>query len=148
MTELTEQLSAELSTALTTEAMAVQRYTYFARIAEIEGHREIAQLFTELAETTSCVAHGHLDLLQPIADPATAQPIGDTRLNLASALAGGLRDADEHYPRRTAAAHAAGCADVASWLTSLAALKHTHVARINDALATVTAVAGQGSATE
>lgn len=134
MAELSKSLFADLRAAFATEAMTVQRYTYFAQVAEIEGHVEIADLFGELAESVACAAHGHIDFLQHIADPSTDSPIGETRLNLASALSGGLREATETYPRLAGTAHTEGLADVASWLETLSAHKKAQVAKIDRAL--------------
>src|SRR5437588_8962618 len=122
MPQLSESLFADLRAAFTAEAVSVLRYTYFAQVAEIEGHVEIAKLFSELAESIGCVSHGHIDLLQLVRDPATDQPIGETQLNLAASVAGELREANELYPRLTSLAHSDGHADIASWLTTLCAL--------------------------
>lgn len=134
MGELSEGLFAELRDAFRAEAETVQRYTYFAQVAEIEGHQVVAKLFGDLAESVACVAHGHLDLLGQTADPTTDQPIGETPLNLAAALTGELREADDVYTRLTSLAHNEGHADVASWLTNLSALKKAHVAKLDQAL--------------
>jgi len=131
--------AAELAAALATEAMAAQRYGYFARIAEIEGRTDAAMLFSRLAESVACVAQGHLDVLRDAADDVE-RPIGDTSTNLASAVATGLDEADSLYPRLKAAAMAEGLHDVASWLTTVMALKQAHLTRLDQALTeTVTA---------
>jgi rubrerythrin len=115
--------------------MTVQRYTYFAQVAEIEGFPEAARLFTELAESAACAAHGHLDFLRHAADPVTEQPIGDTRLNLAAAMAAELREAREFYPTLVEVAFADAHADTASWLKTMAALKASHTTRLDRLLA-------------
>lgn len=135
MVELSDALFADLRAAFIAEATTALRYRHFAQVAEIEGHVDVAKLFSELSESVACAAHGHIDLLRTVADPATRQPIGDTRLNLAAALTGDLTGFAELYPRLTANAHAAGHADVASWMSNLTALKKAHVARLRGALA-------------
>jgi rubrerythrin len=137
----TEDLLSGLRSAFAAESMTAQRYAYFAQTAEIEGMVDLARLFTELAESAACAAHGHLDMLE-YADPATGQPIGESRLNLAAAVTAALKEASEFYPGLTARAHAEGIADTASWLETLSALKKAHVARLNAAL---TALSGRHS---
>ncbi|WP_344587407.1 hypothetical protein [Actinomadura vinacea] len=130
-----ESLVADVRAALAAEAVAVQRYTYFAQVAEIEGHTEIAVLFADLAQSIGCVAHGHLDVLGDTADTADAgRDVGETRLNLATSVAGAMKDAHEGYPGLASAAYGEGRTDVASWLTTLAALKKAHVAKLDAAL--------------
>ncbi|WP_211346979.1 rubrerythrin family protein [Saccharothrix australiensis] len=132
---MTKSLLSDLRSAFAGEAMTVQRYTYFAQVAEIEGHVEVSRLFTELAESVACAAHGHVDFLLHSADPTTGRPLGETPLNVAAAVSGELHEATERYPKLVAAAHAEGMADLASWLTTLCALKKAHVAKLEQALA-------------
>jgi rubrerythrin len=129
---------AELATAFAAEAMAAQRYDYFARIAEIEGRTEAAMLFGRLAESVACVAQGHMDVLRDVGEDIE-RPVGDTSINLASAVETGLDEADSLYPRLKAAALADGLADVASWMTTVMALKQAHLARLDQALARIVA---------
>ena len=136
--ELSHSLYANLKIAFAAEAAAFQRFTYFAQVAEIEGHLELSKLFTELAESTACAAHGHIDWLQYVADPITDRPIGETHLNLAASLTSELNDGSDLYPRLAEAAHTEGMADVASWLETMCALKKAHVDRIERALAALT----------
>ncbi|MCX2924096.1 rubrerythrin family protein [Streptomyces sp. NEAU-W12] len=142
MAHLSDGLAADLRSAIAAEATAALRYTYFAQIAEVEGHTEIGQLFTELAESTRCVVHGHLDVLRDATTPGQRNDIGDTPLNVASAVVGALQDAGELYPRLASSAHAEGHADVASWLTTLTALKKRHTARFDMALTNLTGTSG------
>ena len=51
---------------------------YFARQADVEGYPEIAGLFRDTAEGEAGHAHGHLDYLREVGDPATGMPIGTT----------------------------------------------------------------------
>jgi rubrerythrin len=134
MTELSESLFAELRRAFLAEAASTQRYSYFAQIAEIEGRLDVAKLFGELAESLTCVAHGHLDYLKLSGDPVTGGPIGESDQNLAAAMLGELDEASERYPALAEAAHGEGLADVASWFETLGALKRAHVGRIKGVL--------------
>ncbi|HEX6343730.1 ferritin family protein [Umezawaea sp.] len=138
MTGPSTRLHPGLRAAFAAEAVAVVRYTYFAQVAEVEGHAEAARLFTEAARSAECAAHGHLDFLRYAGDATTDEPIGETELNVASAVSGVLRDATESYPELVAAAHAEGLADVAGWLTTVAALKNAHTAKFERVLAQLT----------
>src|SRR5438045_7856672 len=138
MADLSPAVVAGLRAAFRGEAMTASRYTYFAQMAEVEGQLGAATLFRDLAESVATAAHGHIDFLRQISDPATGRPIGETHLNLASASVGELREASDLYPRLAAAAHADGLADVASWMETLGALKRAHVAKLEAALAALT----------
>lgn len=70
------------------ESQANRRYPYFANKADIEGQNEVAALFRSTAEGETGHAHGHLDYLAIVGDPATDLPIGSSRDNLKSAVAG------------------------------------------------------------
>src|SRR6266850_6857084 len=74
-----------LKDAFAGESMANRRYLYFAKVADVEGYPEIAGNFRDTAEGETGHAHGHLDYLKKVGDPATDQPFGDTSLNLKSA---------------------------------------------------------------
>src|SRR5882724_9156765 len=75
-----------LKDAFAGESMANRRYLYFAKVADVEGYPEIAGNFRDTAEGETGHAHGHLDYLKKVGDPATDQPLGDTVLNLNSAV--------------------------------------------------------------
>ena len=77
-----------LKDAFAGESQANRRYLYFAKVADIEGYPEIASNFRETAEGETGHAHGHLDYLKEVGDPATGLPIGDTLDNLKAAVAG------------------------------------------------------------
>jgi hypothetical protein len=67
-----------LKDAFAGESQANRRYMYFAKVADVEGYPEIAANFRETAEGETGHAHGHLDYLKRVGDPATGLPIGDT----------------------------------------------------------------------
>ena len=64
-----------LKAAFAGESQAKRRYLYFAKVADIEGYPEIASNFRETAEGETGHAHGHLDYLKAVGDPATGLPI-------------------------------------------------------------------------
>jgi rubrerythrin len=87
-----------LKAAFAGESQANRRYLYFARQADIEGHPDVGGLFRDTAEAETGHAHGHLDFLKAVGDPATGKPIGDTALNLDAAVAGETFEYTEMYP--------------------------------------------------
>ena len=60
-----------LKAAFAGESMANRRYLYFAKVADVEGYPEIAGNFRDTAEGETGHAHGHLDYLKKVGDPAT-----------------------------------------------------------------------------
>src|SRR5215212_8439958 len=87
-----------LKAAFAGESQANRRYLYFAKVADVEGYPEIAGNFRETAEGETGHAHGHLDYLKQVGDPATGEPIGDTSKNLKAAVAGETYEYTEMYP--------------------------------------------------
>jgi rubrerythrin len=123
-----------LIAAFQEEAAVAHRYLYFARLADIEGRPEIAQLFRDLAEGGICNAHGCLDFLRLEGDPLTGAPIGETDRNLRASLLAETREHTERYPEMAAQAHAEGFPDIASWFETLTKLKRAHAQQIDAAL--------------
>src|SRR5438270_13758769 len=87
-----------LKSAFAGESQANRRYLYFAKQADVEGRPDIAGLFRDTAEGETGHAHGHLEYLQEVGDPATGEPIGDTEKNLKSAVAGETYEYTQMYP--------------------------------------------------
>ena len=79
------QTHQNLKDAFAVESQANRRYLYFAKIADVEGEPSVAGLFRDTAEGETGHAHGHLDYLKRVGDPATGLPIGDTEANLKAA---------------------------------------------------------------
>src|SRR5574338_1457459 len=87
-----------LKAAFAGESQANRRSLYFAAKADVEGQNDVSALFRSTAEGETGHAHGHLEYLEAVGDPATNLPIGRTRENLKAAVAG---EADEYagmYP--------------------------------------------------
>ena len=87
-----------LKAAFAGESQANRRYLYFANKADVEGQPDVAALFRSTAEGETGHAHGHLEFLEQSGDPATGMPIGSTRQNLASAVAGETHEYTDMYP--------------------------------------------------
>ena len=59
-----------LKEAFAGESQANRRYLYFAKVADVEGFPDVAGLFRDTAEGETGHAHGHLDYLKRVGDPA------------------------------------------------------------------------------
>ena len=71
---------------------------YFAQKADVEGHNDVAAVFRSTAEGETGHAHGHLEFLEEVGDPATGEPIGNTSDNLKAAIAGETHEYTDMYP--------------------------------------------------
>jgi rubrerythrin len=118
-----------LKSAFAGESQANRRYLYFAKVADIEGYPDIASNFRETAEGETGHAHGHLDYLKPVGDPATGLPIGDTIENLKAAVAGETHEYTDMYPGMAKAAREEGFAEIADWFETLAMAEKSHAGR-------------------
>jgi rubrerythrin len=118
-----------LKAAFAGESQANRRYLYFAKQADVEGHPDIAGLFRDTAEGETGHAHGHLDYIKQVGDPATGLPIGDTEANLKAAVAGETYEYTDMYPGFAATARSEGFAEVASWFETLAKAEKSHAGR-------------------
>ena len=87
-----------LKAAFAGESQANRRYLYFANKADVEGQNDVAALFRSTAEGETGHAHGHLDYLAVVGDPATDLPIGSSRDNLKAAVAGETHEYTDMYP--------------------------------------------------
>jgi rubrerythrin len=125
---------AHLKEAFAGESQANRRYLYFAKQADIEGHPDVGGLFRDTAEAETGHAHGHLDFLKRVGDPATDKPIGATDKNLAAAVAGETYEYTEMYPGMAKDARSEGFADVAEWFETLAKAEKSHAGRFQKAL--------------
>jgi rubrerythrin len=123
-----------LKEAFAGESQANRRYLYFARQADIEGYPDVGGLFRDTAEAETGHAHGHLDHLKAVGDPATDKPIGSTDKNLASAVAGETYEYTEMYPGMARSARDEGFKDVAEWFETLAKAEKSHAGRFQKAL--------------
>ena len=109
-----------LRQAFAGEAQANRRYLYFARTADIEGYPEVGGLFRDIAEAETGHAFGHMDFLDPVADPVTLVPIGRTDQNLKSAVEGKTYELTQMYPGFAKVAREEGFEELAEWLETLA----------------------------
>jgi rubrerythrin len=118
-----------LKNAFAAESQANRRYLYFAKMADVEGYPDVAGLFRDTAEGETGHAHGHLDYLKRVGDPATGLPIGDTALNLKAAVAGETHEYTDMYPGMAKAAREEGFDEIADWFETLAKAEKSHAGR-------------------
>ncbi len=123
-----------LKDAFAGESQANRRYLYFAKIADVEGYPQIAGNFRETAEGETGHAHGHLDYLKRVGDPATGLPIGDTEKNLAAAVAGETHEYTDMYPGMARTAREEGFEEIADWFETLAKAEKSHAGRFQSLL--------------
>jgi rubrerythrin len=123
-----------LKEAFAGESQANRRYLYFAKVADVEGYPDVAGLFKDTADGETGHAHGHLDFLKQVGDPATGKPIGNTEKNLASAVAGETYEYQTMYPGFAKTARDEGFAEVAEWFETLAKAEKSHAGRFDKAL--------------
>jgi rubrerythrin len=126
-----------LKDAFAGESQANRRYLYFAKIADVEGYPEIASNFRETAEGETGHAHGHLDYLRKVGDPATGLPIGDTTDNLRASVAGETHEYTDMYPGMAKTARDEGFPEVADWFETLAKAEKSHAGRFQKMLSLV-----------
>ena len=126
-----------LKAAFAGESQANRRYLYFSKQADIEGYPDVAGLFRDTAEGETGHAHGHLDYLKAVGDPATGLPIGDTQENLKAAIAGETHEYTDMYPGMAKTAREEGFSEVADWFETLAKAEKSHAGRFQKGLDSV-----------
>lgn len=124
-----------LKAAFAGESQANRRYLYFANKADVEGQTEVAALFRSTAEGETGHAHGHLDYLAEVGDPATDLPIGSSSNNLKAAVAGETHEYTDMYPGMAKTARQEGFDEIADWFETLAKAERSHANRYAKALA-------------
>ena len=127
-----------LKAAFAGESQANRRYLYFANKADIEGQNDVAALFRSTAEGETGHAHGHLEYLEQVGDPATGLPIGSSRQNLTAAVAGETHEYTDMYPGMAKSARDEGFEEIADWFQTLAKAERSHANRFQKALDVLT----------
>ncbi len=123
-----------LKDAFAGESQANRRYLYFANKADVEGQNDVAALFRSTAEGETGHAHGHLEFLETVGDPATGLPIGPTRANMTAAVAGETHEYTDMYPGMAKTARQEGFDEIADWFETLAKAERSHANRYQKAL--------------
>src|SRR5436190_17887682 len=123
-----------LKQAFSGESQANRRYLYFASKADVEGYNDVAAVFRSTAEGETGHAHGHLEYLEAVGDPATGLSIGATNSNLKAAIAGETHEYTDMYPGMAKAARGEGFEEIADWFETLAKAERSHANRFQKAL--------------
>jgi rubrerythrin len=116
------------------EAFAGESQANFAQKADVEGYNDVAAVFRSTAEGETGHAHGHLEFLEGVGDPATGLPIGGTALNLKAAIAGETHEYTDMYPGMARTARGEGFDEIADWFETLAKAEKSHAGRFQRAL--------------
>ncbi len=127
-----------LKAAFAGESQANRRYLYFAGKADVEGQNDVAAVFRSTAEGETGHAHGHLEYLEAVGDPATGLPIGSTRNNLKAAVAGETHEYTDMYPGMAKQAREESFDEIADWFETLAKAERSHANRFQKALDALT----------
>jgi rubrerythrin len=122
-----------LKAAFAGESQANRRYLYFASKADVEGHNDVSALFRSTAEGETGHAHGHLEYLEEVGDPATGKPIGKTSDNLLAAVAGETHEYTDMYPGMARTAREEGFDEISDWFETLAKAERSHAGRFQRA---------------
>ena len=123
-----------LKDAFAGESQANRRYLYFAKVADVEGYPEIAANFRDTAEGETGHAHGHLEFMEEVGDPATGEPIGSTEDNLKAAIAGETHEYTDMYPGMAKTAREEGFDEIADWFETLAKAEKSHAGKFQKTL--------------
>ena len=123
-----------LKDAFAGESQANRRYLYFAQKADVEGFNDVAAVFRSTAEGETGHAHGHLEFLEAVGDPATGLPIGETGLNLKASIAGETHEYTDMYPGMARTARQEGFDEIADWFETLAKAEKSHAGRFQQLL--------------
>ena len=133
--ELKESKTAQnLKDAFAGESQANRRYLYFAQKADIEGAPDVAAVFRSTAEGETGHAHGHLEYLEEVGDPATGEPMGETEDNLKSAIHGETHEYTDMYPGMARTAREEGFEEIADWFETLAKAEKSHAGKFTRTL--------------
>ena len=123
-----------LKDAFAGESQANRRYLYFAAKADVEGYNDVSAVFRSTAEGETGHAHGHLEHLEAVGDPATGLPIGVTSDNLKAAIHGETHEYTDVYPGMAKDAREEGFDEIADWFETLAKAEKSHAGRFQKAL--------------
>src|SRR6201984_1033147 len=126
-----------LKDAFAGETRATRRYLYFAQKADVEGFNDVSAVFRSTAEGETGHAHGHLEFLEAVGDPATGLAIGATSANLKAAIAGETHEYTDMYPGMARTAREEGFDEIADWFETLAKAERSHAGRFQRALDTL-----------
>lgn len=111
---------ANLRAAFSGESEARNKYTYYASVAKKEGYEQIAAIFLETAENEKEHAKLHYKYLDGI---------GDTKANLADAIAGENYEWIDMYATFAKQAEEEGFTEIAATFKGIAEVEKEHETR-------------------
>lgn len=133
------QTMRNLMNSFAGESQARNRYTYFAGVARKAGFEQIAALFVDTADNEkehAKVFYKHLvkhlgENYQGMVDVQASYPVvlGDTSVNLASAIAGENEEWTKLYPEAAAIADKEGFPEIAESFRQVAEAEKEHEKR-------------------
>jgi rubrerythrin len=123
-----------LKNAFAGEIQAIRPYLYLAQKAEVEDLNDVAAVFRSIGEGETGHAHGHLEYLEEVGDPATGKPIGLTGDNLKAAIASETHEYTDMFSGMARAARQEGFDEIADWFETLAKAGKSHTGRFQKAL--------------
>jgi len=123
-----------LKNAFAGEGQANCRHLYFGQKADGEGFNVVAAVFRSTAERETGHAHGHLEYLKEVDDPATGKPIGPTGDIIKAAIASETHEYTDMYPGMARVARQEGFDEIADWFETLAKAGKSHAGRFQKAL--------------
>jgi rubrerythrin len=118
-----------LSVAFARDSQANHRYLWFAQQADVEGHPAVAAIFRSIADGETGHAHGHLEFLADVGDPASGKPIGATAENLEASIAGETYESVEMFPAFARTAREEGFEAIAVWFETLTRTEQSQAER-------------------
>ena len=93
-------------------------------------------MFRSTAEGETGHAHGHLEYLEAVGDPASGKPIGGTEDNLRASIAGETHEYTDMYPGMAKTARDEGFDEIADWFETLAKAERSHAGKFQRTLDT------------
>lgn len=123
-----------LKEAFAAESQAQLRHLWFAQKAAVEGYPNSAALFRSIADGETGHAHGHLEYLAEVGDPASGEPIGDTEDNFKVSIAAKTYEYTQMYPGFAKTARDEGLDEIADWFEALARAEQRHAGRLTQGL--------------
>ena len=96
------KITKDLKAAFAGESQANRRYLYYEKIAEKEGHADIAKLFRAVAAAETVHAHSHMRILGEVKDTADIikAAIAGENYEVVTMYPEFMRDAEEEEEKR------------------------------------------------
>ena len=123
-----------LKEAFAGESQANRRYLYFAQKADVEGYNDVSTVFRSTAEGETGHAHGHLEYLEAVGEPAPGLPIGVSLLFLLAVFVGVSFVFCVLFLGLAKQAREEGFSEIADWCETLAKAERSHANRFQKAL--------------